>query len=123
MNHHGKCLSIYDIPKTIAKISYFDSDFTGKNIKNGFSKQGSWPFNKLVFSEECLIRSDVYAGSHETTEDASETTEGSISTLNNRKELTPLKTVNICLPSTSKDTNPDSLRPFPKIFTETKKRK
>lgn len=66
---------------------------------------------------------NVYTDAPETTENTSEITDGSISTLNNRKNLTHPKTGNVCLPSTSKDLTSDSLRYFPKMPTETKKKK
>lgn len=64
------------------------------------------------------MQSKVHVGAHETTEHTSERTEGSIFTLNNRKNLTP--PITIFLSSTYKDITPDSLWTFPKISTETK---
>lgn len=68
------------------------------------------------------MSSDAYAGIHETIEDTSETTGSSISTLNNGKDLKPQISDNIYSPSTPKDINPESLRLFRKISTETKER-
>lgn len=58
INHSGKTLNIYNIPK-LAKIAYFES-FNSKNITSAFAKTGIWPFNKLAFSDADFDAVTVY---------------------------------------------------------------
>ncbi|XP_054723603.1 uncharacterized protein LOC129233618 [Uloborus diversus] len=58
LNHPGRGLTIYDIPKP-AKLAYFEA-FTPKNIMKGFETPGIHPFNRLAFSDSHFAPLEVY---------------------------------------------------------------
>jgi len=56
-NNPGKRITIYDIPNISSGVII--SATTPKNILNGFSVSGVWPFNRDAFSEDDYVPSTV----------------------------------------------------------------
>lgn len=135
INHPGKALTIYDIPR-LAKIAYFES-FTAKNISSAFAKPGIVPFNALAFTDSDFAPCEVFvsqevdevAEEHSTNPESLSLQEIGHKEISSKEESIPLET--LAIPSSSRPMegisnkwlSPEAVRPFPRIKQESRIKK
>lgn len=113
--HPGRAVTIHDLAG-IANTAY-TSSFTMKNITEGFRKTGTWPLNRLIFSDDdfdCAFVTDRPLP--ENNENNLMETEEPVSiSTQPLSSAQPVPTTSAQLvPSTSTAVTPEIIRPFPK---------
>lgn len=130
LSHPGRIITIRNIGHLVNDA--YKSVFTIKNITSSFAKPGIWPLNRLVFSDNDFIASNVTNNAPLDNMERHETDKSNIllERTNIADDETPttsydrnLKTIGPSIPTERQNTSLEEIRPLPKLQVQKKKLK